>query len=359
MTTSTLEKRASKPHYQKILEELRSQIELGTVTPGARLPSFTEMREQRGVSQTTMERVYQVLEQDGLIIRERGRGTFVRYQGVRGKTGLIGYIGSELKFRNQFRHAAELVEGVEEALHKHGLRIVLLREDSTIGWDKVDGLLVSGAHSGWIKKTLPANMPSVAIWRGARGMLTVTSDDYGGGQQAAHHLISLGHRRMGLILQQEEPLLRFRMMGYLDGMRECGIEPEPQWQFDPKIRMTEEGYRPWGYETMKLWMENGWKETGCTAIFVQNDVAAMGVIEYLQDSGLSVPNDISIISFDGTSVCDYFNPRITAIQVPLHQIGAHATEALIRQIKDGEKVEAVMTLPTKVKQGASTAPPAS
>ena len=190
-------------------------------------------------------------------------------------------------------------------------------------------------------------------------MLTVTSDDYGGGQQAVHHLVGLGHRRIGLILQQEETLLRFRMAGYIDALRDSGIEPQSEWQFDPKIRMTVDGYRAWGYEAMKLWMENGWKETGCTAIFVQNDVAAMGVIEYLQEIGLNVPRDISIISFDGTSVCDYFNPRITAIQVPLHQIGVYATEALIRQIRDGEKVDAIMTLPTKVKEGCSTAPPAS
>src|SRR5690242_4978310 len=128
MSTSTLAKQVPKPYYQKIADEFRSQIEQGTMTPGSRLPSFAEMRARRGASQATTEKVYSMLEQDGLIVRERGRGTFVSYQNNRNLTGLIGFLGREFYFRNQFRHSAHLVEGVEEVLHREGWRVVLLNE---------------------------------------------------------------------------------------------------------------------------------------------------------------------------------------------------------------------------------------
>lgn len=358
MSTSTLNKPQLRPHYQLILDELRSQIEQGTISPGSRLPSFTEMRVKRGASQATMERVYNELEQDGLIVRERGRGTFVSYQNGRSKTGFIGFLGREFMYRDQFRHSAELVEGIEEVLHREGWRVALLKEDSTIGWDKIDGMLISGGDIQWINRNLPAGLPKVSVWRLADGMLSVVADDYGGGRQAVQHLIELGHKRIAVMIQANELAVRMRYVGYQDALRDAGIEIDPRWVNNPQIRMPEGGYRDWAYQVMKDWLAGDWRELGCTAIFVQNDVAAMGVIEALQEAGVSVPADVSIISFDGTEVCDYFNPRITAIQVPLHQIGVDATEALIRQIKGIEGREATLMLPTRLKPGASTAPPA-
>lgn len=362
MSTDTIEKAQEKggvrPHYRVILDELRSQIEGGTMSPGARLPSFTEMRVQRGASQATMERVYSVLEQDGLIIRERGRGTFVSYQNNRNLTGFIGFIGREFSYRDQFRHSAELVEGIEEVLHREGWRVALLKDDSPIGWDKVDGVLISGGDIQWIGRNLPAGLPRVSVWRLAEGMLSVVADDYGGARQAVQHLLDLGHRRIGLLLQARIMPLRLRLAGYQDALHDAGIEADASWVYDPDLQMPPGGYRDWARLAMQQWLRAGWKELGLTAVFVQNDVAAMGVIEALQEEGLSVPDDISIISFDGTDVCDYFNPRITAIQVPLRQIGIDATEALMRQVKGIETREATLMLPTKLKPGGSTAPPA-
>jgi LacI family transcriptional regulator len=347
-----------KPYYRQILDELRSQIEQGTIAPGARLPSFTEMRVQRGASQATMERVYNELEQDGLIVRERGRGTFVSYQAERSRTGFIGFLGREFSYRGQFRHSAELVEGIEEVLHREGWRIALLNEASPVGWDKVDGVLISGGDIQQLNRSLPAGLPRVSVWRLAEGMLSVVADDYGGARMAVQHLLELGHRRIATIMQTSETLLRLRFAGYQDALRDAGIEAEPAWLLDPQMQMPQGGYREWGKLAMQQWMREGWKESGCTAIFVQNDVAAMGVIEALQEADSSVPDDVSIISFDGTVVCDYFNPRITAIQVPLHQIGVDATEALVRQIKGIARKEATLMLPTRFKPGGSTAPPA-
>lgn len=65
------------PKYQNVADDLRRQIQGGLLKPGDRLPSFTEMRVRQGVTQPTMERAHAILEREGLIRREPGRGTFV------------------------------------------------------------------------------------------------------------------------------------------------------------------------------------------------------------------------------------------------------------------------------------------
>ena len=157
-------------------------------------------------------------------------------------------------------------------------------------------------------------------------------------------------------MQTNEAMVRLRYLGYQDAMEEAGVECDPRWLNNSTLKMPPSGYRDWGYQVMSDWLAADWRDLGCTALFVQNDVAAMGVIEALQHAGISVPGDVSIISFDGTDVCDYFNPRITAIQVPLHQMGVNAAEALIQQINGIEVKEATLMLPTRLKPGGSTAP---
>ena len=116
------------------------------------------------------------------------------------------------------------------------------------------------------------------------------------------------------------------------------------------------GYRDWGYNSMKRWLAEDWRRLNCSAIFVQNDVAAIGVLEAFREAGIVVPDEVSVISFDGTDVCDYCNPRLTAIEVPLRDIGMTATQLLIQQIVRRETSAATTVLPTRLKPGESTAP---
>lgn len=346
------------PRYKEILDDFRQQIASGILEAGARLPTFTEMREQSGASQATMERVYSLLEREGLITRERGRGIFVAVTATPHRTGLIGYIGMEVSAQRYVPVSSDIIDGIEDAAYNADRRLLLLKADSTTGWDKVDGLLYAGRDFNSILGHIPPGMPFISLLTSIHGVTGVVSDDYGGARQAVFQLAHLGHCRIAAMMESSAISLRLRTAGYFDAMRDVGLEVQQNWLRDPDIDPVAHGYRTWGREGIRKWLNEDWRELGCTAILVQNDIAAVGVMEGLQEAGYNVPGDVSVIGYGGTDVCDYSTPRLTAIQVPLRQIGFTAAEVLIQKIDRRDSSVATIMLPTSLKPGDSTAAPA-
>ena len=106
---------------------------------------------------------------------------------------------------------------------------------------------------------------------------------------------------------------------------------------------------------MAEWLDKDWKRSGLTAVLAQNDEVAIGIMDAIRAAGLRVPNDISVIGFDGTEEGAHAKPELTTVAVPLEKIGATAMELLLRQVRE-EPVEAnVITLPSRLQVRASTA----
>src|SRR5260370_17122935 len=69
------------------------------------------------------------------------------------------------------------------------------------------------------------------------------------------------------------------------------------------------------------------------ALFCFNDTSAIGAIRAIQDTGLTCPDDISVIGFDDIIVAEYFNPRLTTVRQPLGKMGAAAAELLVKHLQ--------------------------
>ena len=98
----------NKLKHQRLTEYLRRQMESGALKIGDRLPSFAEMKEQQGASQATMERVYAQLEQEGLITRQPGRGTFAQSAASAGRSRATA-THPYWFYRSRFRATSQLV----------------------------------------------------------------------------------------------------------------------------------------------------------------------------------------------------------------------------------------------------------
>jgi DNA-binding LacI/PurR family transcriptional regulator len=344
------------PKYVVLAEQLRDQIEQGVLKPGDRLPSFVEMRAMHGVTPTTVERVYARLEQDSLIVRERGRGTFVKQRDRRAVNGVIGISG--ISFSQQPPpYWFNLMEGFQDVASKAGVELLLLNEKSEISWDKVDGVLTYDSHAADRERTLrqlPPGMPCVTALDAERDLVSVIADDYQGAYDLAKYLVELGHRRIGYIY---DPLSPARLTGYRTALRDAGLAVDDRLMrpVPPYDASDECAYTLFGQTTMRQWLETDWAESGCTAVMTQNDDTAIGVMNALSQAGLSVPEQVSVAGFDGTDIGRYFLPSITSVEVPLREIAATAMELLLRQV-NGEKMNPwTMVLPTRVVEGNSTA----
>jgi DNA-binding LacI/PurR family transcriptional regulator len=188
---------------------------------------------------------------------------------------------------------------------------------------------------------------------------TVCADNRQGGRLAAQHLLDLGHHEIGIIsaLPIDEGMAD-REAGFLDVLRESGRPVDrsavPSMYGNHQI----EGGRQ---ATMDLLAH----APQVTAIFVLNDLMALGALEAARANSRRVPADLSIVGFDDIPFAALANPPLTTVGQPIRQLGEQAAELLLRVIENGSPstVEAAPTqnvlLPNELIVRGSTAPVAA
>jgi DNA-binding LacI/PurR family transcriptional regulator len=336
---------SSSPKYMQLAQHFRDLIRENKLKPGDRLPSFTALRAELGVGQSTLERAHTLLEEESLIVREPGRGIFVAQPTQRPQLNVIGVTGIS-SMKGQHPYYALLLNGIQQKAHEHEIEILLLHDNSAIHWEKVDGVLVYYWHPEEMLERMPPGMPCVSLLYPSFEIPSVTVNDYSGMKAATEHLLSLGHRRIAYlrVLQDDIPT-RQRLSGYQDALRGAGLEPQDDWLHllrDDEVADDETIYASfakWGYQKMRQWLENGWRDLGCTALLAQNDDTAIGAIKALEEAGFSVPGDVSVVGFDNTQAAAHFRPRLTTVNVPLREIGKRAVEELLLLSDQEEKHE--------------------
>jgi LacI family transcriptional regulator len=186
---------------------------------------------------------------------------------------------------------------------------------------------------------------------------TVCADNRQGGRLAANHLLELGHRAIGLVsaLPLDEGMAD-REGGFLDCLREAGMAVDrsavPTMYGDHQI----EGGRRATEELLEHAPE-------LTAIFVLNDLMALGALEGARAAGRRVPADLSIIGFDDIPFARLANPPLTTVGQPIRQLGEQAADLLLRVIDNGvtltveASVQPNVLLPNELMLRQSTAPP--
>lgn len=153
---------------------------------------------------------------------------------------------------------------------------------------------------------------------------TVTSDDFDLGYQACQFLIAQGHRRIALVGPQvnDQTVGTQRLKGYQQALAEHQISFDEALVF-PGAFDYESGERLLQRETI---LER------FTAVIAASDMVALGVMNAAKDQGISIPEQLSLISIDGTNLTQLTRPRITAIQQDFHQMGEVATKMIIQNI---------------------------
>ncbi len=145
---------------------------------------------------------------------------------------------------------------------------------------------------------------------------------------AVDHLLSLGHRRVGLITNA--PLVyaaaRQRLEGYHKALERAAVP------YDDSLVREGNFDEESGYVAIKELLN---VDDSPTAVFVASDMVAMGTLRALQDEGVSVPEQVAIVGFDDITAARFITPALTTVHVPTFGLGWSAAELLIRVI-DGE-----------------------
>ena len=139
------------------------------------------------------------------------------------------------------------------------------------------------------------------------------------------HLAQLGHTKIAHVAGPQFYSTGFeRHQGFLQGMQNAGLNPDPELIAFCDAFTEEEGRRA----TSKLLA----MRKKFTAIFAANDMLALGVYDELEADGIRCGTDISVVGFDDMPFADKFNPPLTTVHTPLIDVGAEAARILLEQI---------------------------
>ncbi len=177
----------------------------------------------------------------------------------------------------------------------------------------------------------------------------VAADYMAGVGMVARALAERGHRRVAYISGTPE-VLPFRQR--LEVFRRCMQE----YGFDVDAALIERGELTCagGYEACRrLWKANRRKPT---AVVASNDTAAVGVLRYLDEVGVSVPRDLSIASFDGTPFADFMHRSLTTVVTPMYDIGRQAFRTLLGAMRGELDTPRSLILPVSLRLGESIGP---
>ncbi|WP_274649587.1 LacI family DNA-binding transcriptional regulator [Paenibacillus humicola] len=159
--------------------------------------------------------------------------------------------------------------------------------------------------------------------------VSVIIDDYAAAYEATRYLVGLGHERIAFIGGDMRDVTsgQNRFVGYSNALEDSGI------RFDgERIRFGDYKTQS-GYDLMKELMA---AESRPTAVFAASDDMAVGAMNCVHDLGLKVPDDISMIGFDGSWLADQVRPRLSSMEQPIREMGETTVKALIALI-DGRE----------------------
>lgn len=180
-------------------------------------------------------------------------------------------------------------------------------------------------------------------------LLSVAATNQAGGVTAVKHLLSLGHRRIGVVGGPRDVLCsRARVDGYRFALGRAGIAPDPA--LVRHADFTREGGRREAAELLRL-------PDRPTAVFAANDEQALGVVEAARAAGLSVPADLSVVGFDDLPAARRGTPALTTVRQPLAAMGLQAGWMLADLIAGRTPVSDRVELATDLVVRDSTAPP--
>ncbi|EGQ9852880.1 substrate-binding domain-containing protein [Vibrio cholerae] len=250
----------------------------------------------------------------------------------------------------------EVVKGVERSCYHQGYNLILCNTEgdnqrmkasiNTLLQKRVDGLLLMCSTLEGERLDVFDRYPDIPVVVMDWGPILFASDkiqdnSLQGGYMAAKHLIECGHREIGCITG---PLIRhqaqMRYEGYKRALAEAGIAINPDWIVESDFEC--EG----GYQAFEKLYQRGKLPS---ALFVSNDMMAMGVIQAASQRGLRVPDDLSLIGYDDVHIAKFMTPALTTIHQPKYRLGKAAVDTLLYRLENPDTTAQVVQLePTLV-----------
>lgn len=333
--------------YQKLYNWGRTLIMSGVLKNMDKFPSEHMLQKKFGYSRQTVRNALERLEEEELISRVKGSGTYVSYEpdkdkDKRPRIGLILSYLSDYLF-------PQVYEGVESVLREEGYEINVSITRNRLNDEAmylkgmlergVSGLIIEGTRSTFpnpnlklYKEIRRRNIPTLFIHNHYQNepFDSVEMSDARAGYELTRILIHNGHTRIGGIFKYDDLQGIERFRGFIECLSEFGIDFHEEWVRWYSTRDMEEKLSKKGLQRMYR------RTKDCTAMILYNDEVAGNYIEFLKDRGLNVPDDISLVSFDDAAPAKESGLTILSAIHPKYNLGRLTARNLLRMMEDSD-----------------------
>jgi DNA-binding LacI/PurR family transcriptional regulator len=300
----------------------------------------------RYVSRAAQDRVARVIEELGYTRSWTARNLSL------GRRGCIGVVVDSSKDP----WFVQLLAGIEEELSTRDASLMLSSLELTGEYDprivlewiagrRVDGLILAKSQRrerSLLKAAAEARLPAVTVApdEAVEHVQIVRCDNVAAGVAVAQHLADLGHRAIAFGGGRPGSLdSMHRLKGLRNGLAERGIRLDPRFVFACDSYLADAGA-----DFARRMFEQRWP---VTAVVLANDALAFGFMRAAQQLGVRMPQDLSILGFDGLPHGALFFPALTSVAQPMREMGRAACQRLFEAIEDPgrrDTIEFPMTL---------------
>ena len=305
------------------------------------MATIKDVAREAGVSVATVSRVFNDSGRVNDATRHRVRAVAERLRFwpngvarslITNRTHAIGVLLPDL--HGEF--FSEVIRGIDLAARHEGLHVLVSSSHSDTHElvaalrsmrGRIDGLLILAPEPESIPAIRASGWGCPIVLLGPGGETpdfdTVALANFDGAYAIVRHLQRLGHKRIATITG---PAMnrdaQQRLEGYRTALREAG--PAPPRSFEVRGDFTE----PSGYQGAQKVLELSPRPT---ALFVANDVMAVGALGALREAGLRVPRDMAVVGFDDIAIARHLTPPLTTVHVDAYQLGERALQRLLRR----------------------------
>lgn len=333
-----------KAKYQRIIDWVKENINNGTFRYGDKLMSEKELSEKFELSRQTVRHATGELVDQNILTRVKGSGTFIGKPCQEKKREVYKSVAVISTFYESYIFPQTL-KGIEHVLAKNGYSMQVSFTDNHIGRearilqsilekDNIDGLIIEPAKSAlpnpnlhYYKSILQKNIPILSFNAGYPNLdiPCVRIDDRKIGKKATELLLHAGHKKIGAIFKSDDGQGALRYEGYLHAMMEAGCKTDQDqvvW-IDTPMMLDFEKIENYVFERLQ----------GCTAVLAYNDQVALRMVELALKKGLRVPEDLSVIGIDDSSLAGMSHVPLTSFPHPKEVLGRKVAENLLKMIE--------------------------
>jgi DNA-binding LacI/PurR family transcriptional regulator len=346
------------PLYQQVALDIRRKIASGEMPVGTQLQPHREMAVSYGVSMMTINKALAGLVSEGLLHSRVGRGTFVATRPSDNENGAatLGFVLRDLSspFFSLVAHAAqqradELGYGILFSSSSNRLD----REEEQIRRFRdlgVKGLIIASMSRTYrisepIQALQDAGIPYVMVsYTEGADVPFVGMDLDSAGYLAAQHLLAMGRRKIGYVGDKFGSIMcELRGRGYRRALEQAGLPVEEKFQFEYPFEGEWNDYRS-GYAVAERVAA---LEEKPDAMFVFNDLGALGFQEGLHDRGIRVPEEIAVVGLDDIELAGRARIPLTTVRQPVDRIGSMAVDHILARLR-GENPPVRQLLPPEL-----------